>query len=151
MPRGLDWFDGMYPGGVATLQAARAGREAKARHEETAEFDPEMFTPADHAALEGPWSWLGSVVGPAMAHGPGGLIDDDLAYVAPWGFDPAGITAPVLLLHGGQDRIVPSSHGEWLAAACPSSELWLSPDDGPHLDPQQCGGGPGMAPETCQP
>ena len=56
---------------------------------------------------------------PAIEGGPGGLIDDDLAYVAPWGFDPARTTAPTLLLHGG-----------WLARRCPSAELWLYPDDG---------------------
>jgi hypothetical protein len=62
--------------------------------------------------------------------GPGGLIDDDLAYVAPWGFDPARVVAPILLLHGGKDRVVPSSHGEWLAHRCPSAQLWLSPHEG---------------------
>ena len=35
------------------------------------------------------------------------MIDDDLAYVAPWGFDPAAITAPTLLLHGEEDRSHP--------------------------------------------
>lgn len=129
---GLDWFAGMYPGGEASLRAAAEGRAAKERYEATAAFDPEMFTPEDHAALEGPWSWLGSVVGPAMEHGPGGLIDDDLAYVAPWGFAPAEIAAPVLLLHGGRDRIVPSTHGAWLAERIPKAELWLRPGDG-HL------------------
>lgn len=127
---GLDWFEGMYPGGVAGLKAAVAGREAKAQYEATAEFDPEMFTPADHAALSGPWSWLGTVVEPAMAQGPGGLIDDDLAYVNPWGFDPSTIAAPTLIVHGGEDRIVPVTHGEWLAERIPSAELWLRPDDG---------------------
>ena len=127
---GLDWFAGMAPSGVASLSAAAEGRAAKERHEASdAEYDPE-FTPADLAALGGEWSWFGSVVGPAVAAGPGGLIDDDLAYVSPWGFDPAGVAVPVLLLHGGRDRIVPSSHGEWLAARCPSAELRLSPDDG---------------------
>jgi pimeloyl-ACP methyl ester carboxylesterase len=62
--------------------------------------------------------------------GPGGLIDDELAYVAPWGFDPAQVGAPTLLLHGGRDRVVPSAHGEWLVRRCPSAELWLCPDDG---------------------
>jgi pimeloyl-ACP methyl ester carboxylesterase len=127
---GLDWFGGMYPGGVATLQAALAGRDAKERHEATAEFDPQMFTPADHAALAGPWSWLNSVVGPAMEQGPGGLIDDDLAYVAPWGFDPSEIAAPTLIVHGDEDRIVPSTHGAWLAEHIPSAELWLRPGAG---------------------
>jgi pimeloyl-ACP methyl ester carboxylesterase len=127
---GLEWFAGMAPSGVASLSAAAEGRAAKERHEASdAEYDPE-FTPADLAALGGEWSWFGSVVGPAVAAGPGGLIDDDLAYVSPWGFDPAGVAVPVLLLHGGRDRIVPSSHGEWLAARCPSAELRLSPDDG---------------------
>jgi pimeloyl-ACP methyl ester carboxylesterase len=89
-----------------------------------------MFTPADHAALSGAWSWLNSVVGPAMEAGPDGLIDDDLAYVAPWGVDPARVIAPTLLLHGGRDRVVPSSHSEWLARRCPSAELRLCLDDG---------------------
>ena len=70
------------------------------------------------------------VVKPAVEAGPGGLIDDDLAYVAPWGFDPARVVAPVLLVHGSRDRVVPSSHGEWLARHCPSAQLWLSPDEG---------------------
>jgi pimeloyl-ACP methyl ester carboxylesterase len=89
-----------------------------------------MFTPADHAALSGAWSWLNGVVDPAVEAGPGGLIDDDLAYVAPWGFDPAQVVAPSLFLHGGRDRVVPSSHGEWLGRRCPSAELRLCPDDG---------------------
>jgi len=127
---GLDWFAGMAPSGVASLRAAAEGRAAKERYESEAEYDPEMFTPADHAALSGTWSWFASVVDPAVEGGPGGLIDDDLANVAPWGADPAQVIAPTLLLHGGRDRVVPSSHGEWLARRCPSAELWLCPDDG---------------------
>ncbi|MCT9931527.1 alpha/beta hydrolase [Planotetraspora sp. A-T 1434] len=127
---GLDWFAGMAASGVASLRAAAQGRAAKERHEASAaEYDPE-FTSADHAALSGPWSWFGEVVGPAVEGGAGGLIDDDLAYVSPWGFDPAQVRAPVLLSHGGRDRVIPSAHSEWLAHRCPSAELRLSPDDG---------------------
>ncbi len=126
----LDWFAGMAAPGVASLRAAMEGRAAKERHEASdAEYDPE-FTPADHAALSGTWSWLGSVVGPALEAGPGGLIDNDLAYVAPWGVDPEQVIAPTLLLHGGRDRVMPSSHSEWLTRRCPSAELRLYPDDG---------------------
>lgn len=127
---GLDWFAGMHPFGEAELCAATQGRAALERYLTSAEFDPEQFTPADHAALAGPWSWLGAVAGQAIEGGVGGAVDDNLAYVAPWGFDPGQIRAPVLYLHGGQDRIVPSSHGEWLASHTPSAELWLRPDDG---------------------
>lgn len=120
----------MSESGVGSLRAAAAGRAAKEDYQAAATYDPEMFTPADHAALSGEWSWFGDVVGPAVEAGPGGLIDDDLAYVAPWGFDPGQVVAPVLLLHGGQDRVVPSSHSRWLANRCSTAELRLSPDDG---------------------
>jgi pimeloyl-ACP methyl ester carboxylesterase len=127
---GLDWFAGMGPGSAASLRAAAQGRAAKQRYEATpSDADPD-FIPADFEALAGTWSWFGTVVGPAMATGPDALIDDDLAYVSPWGFDPALATAPLLFLHGGSDRMVPSSHSEWLARRCPSAELRISPDDG---------------------
>lgn len=132
---GLDWFAGMAPGGEASLRAAAAGRRAKEAHEADAAQVPEGevdfgFVPADEQAFSGPWGWLGSVVGPALAAGPAALIDDDLAYVTGWGFDPAGIAAPTLVVHGGADRIVPAAHGEWVAGAIPGAELWLQPDDG---------------------
>jgi pimeloyl-ACP methyl ester carboxylesterase len=127
---GLDWFAGMAASAAASLRAAAAGREAKERYEASgAQYDPE-FTAADRAALSGEWAWLPSVVGPAVKAGPGGLIDDDLAYVAPWGFEPAQATPPALFLHGRRDRVAPSSHGEWLARRCPAGELRLSSDDG---------------------
>jgi pimeloyl-ACP methyl ester carboxylesterase len=129
---GLDWFGGMAAAGAASLRAATAGRAVKEQHEATSEFDPDVFTAADMAALTGSWSWLDDVVRAALADGPGGLIDDDLAYVTPWGADPARITAPVLLVHGEQDRMVPAAHSAWLAARCPAAEYRPTPGDG-HL------------------
>ena len=127
---GLDWFAGMAAAGAAELEAATRGRAALVDRLTSSPFDPEQFTPADHAALAGDWSWLGAVAEGALAGGLGGMVDDDLAYVAPWGFDPAKVSAPMLLLHGGQDRVAPSTHARWLAGAIPSAELWLRPEDG---------------------
>ncbi len=130
--QGLDWFAGMAPAGVASLMAAVQGRAAKHAYEATAAEDDPGFTPEDIAALRGEWSWFMKVVGPAVAAGPGGLIDDDLATVGPWGFDLARVWAPTVILHGGRDRVVPCAHGEWLARHCPTASLWPRPDDG-HL------------------
>ena len=128
---GLDWFAGMAAAGEAELHAAVAGRSALESYFGSTEFDMEIFTPSDHAALAGEWSWLGGVAGQATKNGtPSGMVDDNLAYVGRWGFAPEQVSRPVLVVHGGRDRVVPSSHGKWLARHIPSAELWLRPDDG---------------------
>jgi pimeloyl-ACP methyl ester carboxylesterase len=127
---GLDWFAGMAPGGVAALRAAVAGRAAKEAYERDAgDVDP-GFTAADRDALKTDWSWFLTVVEPALAAGPAPVVDDDLAYVAPWGFDPATIAAPTLLLHGAEDRVAPAAHASWLAGHCPTATLRVEPGQG---------------------
>ncbi|WP_127573905.1 alpha/beta fold hydrolase [Georgenia faecalis] len=122
------WSAGMRAEGA--LRAALEGRAARGRYAETDEFDPDSFTEGDWAALEGPWSSLGADAGQAEAGGPDGLIDDDVAFASPWGFDPATIEPPVLVVHGGHDRMVPASHSEWLIRTLPHAELWYRPRDG---------------------
>jgi pimeloyl-ACP methyl ester carboxylesterase len=129
---GLDWWAGMGDSGIAALTAARRGRAAKEAYETSGVEYDHQFTPADFAAFESGWSWFSEVVGPAEAGGPDGHVDDDLAYVTPWGCDPARITAPVLLIHGRLDKVVPAAHAEWLAKRCPRAELRVIPD-GAHI------------------
>jgi pimeloyl-ACP methyl ester carboxylesterase len=126
---GLDWFAGMVASGVAALGTAAAGREVRAALEASGFAYDSQFTPADLAVFEGQWGWLGKVAGAGLDAGPYGQIDDDVSYTLPWGCDPAAITAPVLLLHGTEDRIIPASHGSWLAATCPTAELRLCDGD----------------------
>jgi fermentation-respiration switch protein FrsA (DUF1100 family) len=59
----------------------------------------------------------------------GGMVDDDLAYVTPWGCDARQVRTPVLFVHGAQDRLVPSSHATRLAQRCRTADLWLRPGD----------------------
>jgi pimeloyl-ACP methyl ester carboxylesterase len=124
----FDWYGGMVsPGG---LRAAAEGREARERYALTDEFDESSFTEADYAALAGTWASLGRDAGRAEADGSEGLVDDDLAAVSPWGFALADITVPVLVVQGGEDRVIPSSHGEWLMRTIRTSEYWFRPRDG---------------------
>jgi pimeloyl-ACP methyl ester carboxylesterase len=126
---GLDWLAGMSPLSELTHRSSLEGRAAREAFE--AADRPEMeFTPTDLAAFDGDWGWFAEVVGPAIESGPAAQVDDDLAYVAPWGFDPGTITAPILLLHGEADRVVPAAHSRWLAEHCPTAELRLTPGDG---------------------
>ena len=125
----IDWFAGMAGGGPA-LRAALLGEDARTEFERTAEFDATSFTAGDYAALESRWHSLAADVGVAAAAGPEGLIADDLALVAPWGAGLSALQVPVLLMHGGADRVVPVSHADHLLGTLPDAELWLRPRDG---------------------
>jgi pimeloyl-ACP methyl ester carboxylesterase len=135
---GLDWFAGMYDAGVAELRTAVNGRDALHLLLEESDYDPEMFTPEDHAALEGAWDWFNGVATAGKAEGLAGMVSDDLAYVHDWGFDPASVTAPTLLVHGADDRIVPLAHSRWLADRIARAELWERPGAG-HLSVMHAG------------
>ncbi|MGJ4843205.1 alpha/beta fold hydrolase [Leifsonia sp. Le1] len=123
-----DWFAGM--ASPDALLTAVLGRDARLRHAEHAEFDESSFTDRDWAALSADWAPLGADAQAGAAEGPAGESDDDVAYVSDWGFDPADITAPALLVHGKADRVVPVAHTLALLESIPNADLLLRPRDG---------------------
>lgn len=59
-------------------------------------------------------------------------IDDDLAFIADWGFELHEVSTPLILWHGSDDLMVPITHGEWFSAHLPGAQVHLEPDQG-HL------------------
>lgn len=64
--------------------------------------------------------------------GVDGWLDDDLAFIRPWGFELDEIAVPTAIWQGGDDLMVPFSHGEWLAANVPGAVAHLPAGQG-HL------------------
>ncbi len=145
---GLDWLAGMGPENVAEFRAALAG-EAKLSGFLAGEAEGMaglsgtqmvaglgcLLSAADKAVLTGEFAeYLASALRTGASGGAVGWRDDDLAFVADWGFTPAeaGAGAPVAIWQGDQDRMVPWAHGQWLAAQVTNARAHLCHGEG-HL------------------
>jgi len=137
---GLDWWAGMTPSNVEEFGAALKG-EAVLRAWMAENGEPyrtitadavagtfgEALPPIDHATATGAYAAdLAFGFRRALANGFDGWIDDDLAFTTPWGFDPATIRRPVTVWQGELDRLVPWSHGRWLADEIPGARFELA-------------------------
>jgi pimeloyl-ACP methyl ester carboxylesterase len=143
---GLDWLAGMGESNVEEFETVLRGREALAPlleaearayvssdREARLEALRSLLSPVDADAFSGDLGdYFFESAKTAFAHGAEGWIDDDLAFAEPWGFDVAEIRVPVLVWQGREDRFVPYTHGEWLAAHIPGAEARLAEEDG-HL------------------
>ena len=68
----------------------------------------------------------------AFRQGVGGYAQDITVQAQPWSFDPTAITAPVRVLHGEADTLVPITHSRHTAELIPGATLVTLPDHG-HL------------------
>jgi pimeloyl-ACP methyl ester carboxylesterase len=57
----------------------------------------------------------------AFSKSSDGFIDDDRAFLKPWGFAVTDITVPTSIWYGSNDLMVPSSHGDWLTKSIPAA------------------------------
>ena len=138
---GLDWWDGYGEGNIAEFRATLEGEEVLRPflEQEAAAmlgggesgFDT-LLSPPDQAILPQLQAFLGQSFSESIADGVDGWLDDDLAFVRPWGFGLAQIRVPVLLVHGAQDVFVPVEHARWLAQRIPGVDARILDDQG-HL------------------
>jgi pimeloyl-ACP methyl ester carboxylesterase len=78
----------------------------------------------DHATAE----YLALLHRDGWTHGDDGWWDDWSAFLSPWGFDVAAITAPVSLWHGLADTRCPPGHSRWLAGQIPHTTAHFPAD-----------------------
>jgi pimeloyl-ACP methyl ester carboxylesterase len=141
---GLDFMGGMGEENLAEFAAAaRSPQELEAMLEEWAgamggitpegvgEALGDLVDEVDRNALTGELAdAMARMIRRAVSTGHAGWLDDDLAFVKPWGFDVRDIAVPVAVWQGRHDRMVPFSHGEWLAAHIPGARDHLYDDEG---------------------
>jgi pimeloyl-ACP methyl ester carboxylesterase len=142
---GVDFTAGMNDGNIREFNAAREGEAAiravvEPERETTMErlisgrsdfFGDDYDVPeADRIQMAKYQKAAAAHLLTALASGVDGWVDDDLAFVKPWGFDVADCRGPVVLSYGRQDQLVPAAHGDWLAAHVPGAETWVDEGSG---------------------
>ena len=86
---------------------------------------------ADKAVIEGVFAdQMAATMRSGLAVSFDGWIDDDLAFVRPWGFNLGEISKPVFIWQGDDDFMVPHAHSKWLAEHIPGSQLKFVPGHG---------------------
>ena len=130
-----EWLAGMDPENVKEVGWAEAGEEVLTREleaeqkrvEERVAVDPATIldgfelSESDREQLARPEAMqvIREATFEEAVNGVGGWVDDDLAFLQPWGFDVGDVSVPVLIKYGLTDVLVPPAHGEWLATNVP--------------------------------
>ena len=143
---GLDWIEGMGDENVAEFGAALEGepplrRFLEAEREHLKGVDPadivssleSLLPDVDRAVLTDEFAEdMAAGFHEGLRLGVDGWLDDDRAFLQPWGFDLGEISVPTMVWQGSADLMVPFAHGRWLASHLPGASVHLEPGEG-HL------------------
>jgi pimeloyl-ACP methyl ester carboxylesterase len=142
---GFDWAGGMGAENIIGFDAAIRGEDtlvplleamadifATADAPSVADNLRGLLPDVDAAYLRGEFAeFMATGMRAAVAHGVQGWRDEIFAFVNHWGFDVAAVPNATVW-HGSKDKMVPFTHGQWLAAAIPSADAHLLDREG-HL------------------
>lgn len=143
---GFDWSAGMGESNVEDFRSMladpvrwEAQNEAEARALATVDEDDlrrrfaSLLSATDRMRFQGELlAYFARLFAEGVRDGGAGLRDDSLSQCRPWGFELGSIRVPTQVWHGGEDRFVPFSHGQYLARTIPGVEPHLEPAEG-HL------------------
>jgi pimeloyl-ACP methyl ester carboxylesterase len=143
---GLDWLARMGEDNIAEFSRAMEGEAAlrpfldeareQLRHATGADLVTAMnslLPAADRALFTGEVGEdMAAIFHEGLRVGSDGWLDDDLAFVKPWGFSLAEVTVPTVLWQGTADLMVPVGHGQWLAERIPGVVAHIEDGEG-HL------------------
>lgn len=89
------------------------------------------LAPADNDVLRQNPAWFAQSVAEATEN-TAGMVDEYRAMVAPWGFRPEDVAAPVRVWQGTADTLVPPTWANTLAGRVPAADL-VEVSDGGHF------------------
>lgn len=141
---GLDYFDGMGEENIDEFGATLKGESdlmsyLKSQIPPSSQIDPKALAEHMKSILceEDLLCFVGRTgieiakqIIEGMQKGLYGWLDDDLAFVKPWGFQLNDVQVPVQIWQGSKDLMVPFSHGKWLCENIPSAERHLLDNEG---------------------
>lgn len=141
---GLDWMAGMGEGNVTEFNAAFDGEDALRRNLDKQREDLKNATPAgilsslrtllpdiDRAVLTDEYAEDSAAqFHYSLRPGVDGWLDDDLAFIRPWGFGLNEVSTPTMIWQGSEDLMVPFTYGQWLASHLPVVSAHLEPGEG---------------------
>lgn len=151
---GPDWLSGMDPENVKEFGWAQQGEEVLHRElSQAASQDLARMSADPTKVFSEDWEFgesdrmvlgradvqqvLGEAMREAFRNGVWGWVDDDLAFLAPWGFQLREIRTPVTVRYGAEDVMVPAAHGAWLGANVPGAEVVREEQSGHLPDPER--------------
>jgi pimeloyl-ACP methyl ester carboxylesterase len=144
--QGLNFLDGMGQQNIDEFGLALKGEEAIRPSLETEavglrdtdaagliEGMATLLPDVDRAVLTAEFGQdMAANLAEGLRTGVDGWVDDDVAFVAAWGFALAEIAVPTFVWQGSEDLMVPFAHGQWLAAHVPGATAHLKHGEG-HL------------------
>lgn len=116
---------------ISAWMDAHAGAFKNVTGDQIREAFGGLIGDADKAVLQGNYAEESATsMRKGLAVSFDGWIDDDIAFVQPWGFDLAAISVPVQIWQGDDDFMVPHAHSYWLEKHIPGAKLNFVPGHG---------------------